>query len=375
MMNWEDHPRVARRRTRTYSAERLDGKRVAWAVLTWIVTAVALMTLVADAGAQTTRVRDLTVQGGDVPVRLVGYGLVSGLDGSGDRVSGSSTAGHTVRSIANLLRRFNVEVPENMLRTRNVAAVLVTSEVSPYLRPGGRFDVHVSSIGDATSLRGGVLWITPLQAGPNQPLVATAQGALLVSEGSDPRGGYPIETTVTLPAGGLLEQAFTTPDFATSQVLYLRNPDISTAIRIADAINASIGPDAAAVDDPGSVTLTLDATAANPAVQLAQIGDLSVIPARSARVIIDGRAGTVIAGGNIQVGEAVVSHGAMTLAIGGAPADPTVFIPGDLRVGAGATVQDIAGALHGVAAPPESIGAVFESLRQIGALTAEVTIR
>ena len=169
MMNWEDEPRVARRRTRTYSAERLDGKRVAWAVLTWIVTAVALMTLVADADAQTTRVRDLTVQGGDVPVRLVGYGLVSGLDGSGDRVSGTSTAGHTVRSIANLLRRFNVEVPENMLRTRNVAAVLVTSEVSPYLRPGGRFDVHVSSIGDATSLRGGVLWITPLQAGRTSP--------------------------------------------------------------------------------------------------------------------------------------------------------------------------------------------------------------
>jgi flagellar P-ring protein precursor FlgI len=233
----------------------------------------------------------------------------------------------------------------------------------------------VSSLGDATSLRGGVLWITPLQAGPNAPLVATAQGALLVREGTDPRGGYPIETTVTMPAGGLLEQPLPTPDFAASSVLYLREPDLETAMRVADAINAAIGANAASVDDPGSVTLTLGADPnTSAAQQLAQIGELSVTPARSARVIIDGRAGTVIAGGDIRIGEAVVSHGAMTLAIGGPPAG-AVPLPGDLRMDAGVSVQDVAGALHSVAAPPESIAAVFESLRQVGALTAEVTIR
>jgi flagellar P-ring protein precursor FlgI len=348
---------------------------LARAVTVGLLLAIAMLVLAAAASSQETRVKDLTVRGGDVPFRLVGYGLVTGLDGTGDRVVGSFSAGHTVRSVANLLRRFDVEVPEHMLRTRNVAAVLVTSEVSPYLRPGGRFDVHVSSVGDATSLRGGVLWMTPLQAGPNAPMVATAQGALLVSEGFAPRGGNPIETTVTLPSGGLLEQALPAAAFAVAPVLYLREPDLQTAIRIADAVNAAIGQGAATVDDPGSVTLQLGADpAASAVVQLAQIGELTVERARRARVIIDARAGTVIAGGDIRIGEAVVSHGAMTLAIGGAPAtDPPV--PGDLRIQAGATVQDVAGALHAVAAPPESIGAVFESLREVGALTAEVTVR
>lgn len=358
-----------------HTHESLRASMASRALTLSIMAIAVLMVLASSALGQTTRVHDLTVRGGDVPYRLVGYGLVTGLDGSGDRVTGSFSAGHTVRSVANLLRRFNVEVPENMLRTRNVAAVLVTAEVSAYLRPGGRFDVHVSSVGDATSLRGGVLWMTPLQAGPNAPFVGTAQGALLVSEGTDPRGGYPVETTVTLPSGGLLEQPLPTPDFTGSSVLYMREPDLVTATRVAEAINTAIGQGVAAVDDPGSITLALpDDPNGNAATTLAQIGELEVVRARRSRVIIDGRAGTVIAGGDISVGEAVVSHGAMTLAIGGAPAGAEP-VPGDLRMGVGATVQDIAGALHSVAAPPESIAAVFESLREVGALTAEVTIR
>ncbi len=373
MINWGDETVEGHR---TVKPQRQDDRVYHWGLLIWILLATLFASLASTAEAQEGRIRDLTVQRGDVPVRLVGYGLVSGLDGSGDRITGTMSAGHTVRSIANLLRRFNVEVPENMLRTRNVAAVLVLAEVSPYLRPGGRFDIHVSSVGDATSLRGGVLWMTPLQSGPDLPIVATAQGALLVSEGSDPRGGNPIETTVTLPMGGLLEQFLPAPDFAGASSLYLRDPELETAIRIADAINTSIGDGVATVEDPGSISLQLGQDPnSSSAQQLAAIGDLSVTSVRRPRVIIDARAGTVIAGGGIVVGEAVVSHGAMTLAIGGpAPADP-LQMPGDLRINEGATVQDIAGALHGVAAPPESIGAVFEALREVGALIAEVTVR
>ena len=217
--------------------------------------------------------------------------------------------------------------------------------------------------------------MTPLQSGVNTELVATAQGALLVGQGDNRRGAYPIETTATLPAGGLLEQPLPTPDFTASSVLYLKEPDLGTATRIAAAINASVGPDVAAVDDPGSVSLQLaDDPSSSTAQQLAQIGDITVIPARRARIIIDARAGTVIDSGHSRIGEAVVSHGAMTLAIGGSPPGDSP-IPGDLRIAAGATVQDIAGALHAVAAPPESIAAVFEALRQVGALTAEVTVR
>ena len=118
-----------------------------------------------------------TTRAARVPRRLVGYGLVVGLEGTGDRSFGGF-AGETptVRSIVNLLKRFNVVVPPQAMISRNVAAVLVTAEASPYLRSGGRFEVQVSSLGDATSLRGGVLWITPLVGDPNQPPVATAQG-------------------------------------------------------------------------------------------------------------------------------------------------------------------------------------------------------
>jgi len=330
--------------------------------------------------AQEARIQDLTVANQDVPVRLVGYGLVVGLDGSGDRVIGGFSSGHTVRSVANLLRRFDVEVPEQLLRTRNVAAVLVTAEVSPYLRPGGRFELHVSSVGDATSLRGGVLWITPLQAGPSAPPVATAQGPLLLSEGNDGfrTDFYAVETTARIPAGGILERGLATPDFAQTSTLYLRNPNLPTATRIADAINTELGDGVAQVLDPGAVNLDLQSAGADAdrAVTLAQIGLITVAPERTSRVIIDGRNGTVVAGGNMTVGEAVVSHGSMTLVVGGTPPDSAAaVIPGDVRMEVGVSVQDVAAALHAVAAPPSAIGAVFESLREVGAIQAEVLVR
>ncbi len=336
--------------------------------------AVVILSATAAAGQQ-TRIRDLTVFSGDIPVRLVGYGLVVGLDGTGDRVIGGFSSGHTVRSVANLLRRFDLEVPENMLRTRNVAAVLVTAESSPYLRPGGRFDVHVASIGDAGSLRGGVLWITPLQSDPAGPMLATAQGAVLVADNAGSRnGGYAVETTAILPDGGLLEQALPLPDFANSRLLYLQNPDLGTALRIVEAINAAFNDSTAAVEDPGMVSLQLaNDSIMSPEEILGRIGVLTVEPERAALVIIDSRSGTVVAGGNIQIGEAVVSHGAMTLVIGGSAGAPAA--PGDLRMAPGVTVQDVAAALHGVAAPPEAIAQVFDALRRVGAITAQVTVR
>lgn len=339
-----------------------------------VALAVVILSAPAASG-QLTRIRDLTVFAGDIPVRMVGYGLVIGLDATGDRVIGGFSSGHTVRSVANLLRRFDIEVPENMLRTRNVAAVLVTAELSPYLRPGGRFDVHVASIGDATSLRGGVLWITPLQSNPADPMLGTAQGAVLVAENTGSRrAAYGVETTAILPDGGLLEQVLPLPDFANSRVLYLQNPDLGTAMRIAEAINAAFDDSTAAVEDPGLVSLQLanDSTV-NPGVMLERIGALTVEPERVALVIIDSRSGTVVAGGNIRIGEAVVSHGAMTLVIGGSTDGPAA--PGDLRMAPGVTVQDVAAALHGVAAPPEAIAQVFDALRRVGAITAQVTVR
>lgn len=334
----------------------------------------ALAASVTVAVGQEARISDLTIREGDIPMRLVGYGLVVGLDGTGDRVSGGLSAGHTVRSVANLLRRFDVEVPENMLRTRNVAAVLVTAETSGYLRPGGRFDIHVASVGDATSLRGGILWITPLQFGPGADPVATAQGPLMVSD-PDYRDSRTVQTTAILPGGGLLERALPVRNFNGTSVLYLKDPDLVTASRIASTIVDALGAGSAVVDDPGSVSLTLASDSTTVlAEQFALIGELMVIRARPARVIIDARGGTVIAGGNISIGEAVVSHQSMTLVIGGSPPENAPAL-GDLRMDVGVTVQDVAAALHGVAAPPSAVAAVFQALREVGALTAEITIR
>ncbi|MEP7347462.1 MAG: flagellar basal body P-ring protein FlgI, partial [Gemmatimonadaceae bacterium] len=124
--------------------------------------------------AQGVPIHDLIIDNQSVPVRLVGYGLVTGLSGTGDQTSTGRSGGHTVQSVANLLRRFDITVPPELLRTRNVAAVLVTAEVSPFLRAGGRFEVQVASVGDARSLRGGVLWMTPLIADAGGTPMATA---------------------------------------------------------------------------------------------------------------------------------------------------------------------------------------------------------
>jgi flagellar P-ring protein precursor FlgI len=329
--------------------------------------------LAAPAAAQEVRIRDLTRPESEVPVRLVGYGLVVGLDGTGDRAMGGYGARHTVRSVVNLLRNFSIEVPEQMLRTRNVAAVLVTAEVSPYQRAGGRFEVQVSSLGDAVSLRGGVLWTTPLVAEVGGMPVATAQGPILMSEGGSMRGYATVETTGRIPDGGLLETDLPRPRFASTSRLFLREPDLGTAIRIADAVNAELGPGTATVEDPGSIALALPEDEP-PAVLLSRIGELRVERDRRPRILIDGRDGTVVAGGDLVVGEAVVSHGSLTLTIGGSAASDS-WTPGVVRVAPGTTVQDVAAALHAVAAPPSAIAAIFESLRSVGALAAEVSVR
>ncbi|MDQ6827896.1 MAG: flagellar basal body P-ring protein FlgI [Gemmatimonadota bacterium] len=332
-----------------------------------------------------TRVADLVISDGTLPVRLMGYGLVVGLDGTGDRAIGGRSSGHTVQSVANLLKRFDVEVPAEVLRTRNVAAVLVTAEISPFLRSGGRFEVHVASIGDARSLRGGVLWMTPLIAEVGGQPIASAQGPMLISEGSQGGGrdryaGYnqnsTVETTARMPQGGLIETDLPRPTLAAMTQLMLREPNLATASRIAAAVDSALGAGTATVDDPGSITLALkaDSGAGGRAGTLAKIRELRVRPDRPARIVIDGRDGTVVAGGDIGVGEAVVSHGGVTLSIGAGGAD-TGNSDGNVRVPPGTTVQAIAAALHAVQTPPTEIAAIFAALREVGAISAEVIVR
>ena len=338
-----------------------------------LLGAAALLVLAAGgAEGQGTRIRDLTIQEQSVPVRLMGYGLVVGLDGTGDRTSTSGRSGHTVRSVANLLRRFEVEVPEEMLTMRNVAAVLVTAEVSPYLRPGGRFEIQVASVGDARSIRGGVLWMTPLVPDAGADPVATAQGPLLISDGNTGRGSYTVETTARIPTGGILEYDLPRPAFASANRLLLRSPDLEAAARMAEAVNAALGGGVAAVEDPGAIALTLPVDDAARITALSQIGEVRVQLASANRLVIDSRDGTVVAGGDLAIGNAVVSHGAVTLTVGGAGGPQ---VPGGIAVGTGTPAQEVALALQALQTPPMEIAAIFESLREVGALAAEIVVR
>lgn len=346
-----------------------------------VVMAVAVLALVSPLRAQSARIADLTTRAGEVPRRLVGYGLVVGLEGTGDRSFGGF-AGETptVRSIVNLLKRFNVVVPPQALISRNVAAVLVTAEASPYLRAGGRFEVQVSSLGDASSLRGGVLWITPLVSDPNQPPVATAQGPLLVST-DDGRTTARRGTSGRIPDGAVLEVDPPTTG-ALAMKLVLRRPDLGTATRIATAVNAVYGAGTAKVEDPGAVGLTPKQQAADSMMGfLAAVDTLSVTQLAPSRIVINSRDGTVVAGGDVRIGPAAVSHRGITLRVGapaGAGANPppgTGAGEGVLAVDAGATVQEVAAGLHAAGATSQEMAAVFEALREVGAVTAQVTVQ
>lgn len=344
-------------------------------VRTILVTASLLLLPVMARAQNDIKIRDLTSAEGALPVRLVGYGLAIGLDGTGDRAVGGQTAGPTIQSVINILRRFNIEVPADLIRMRNVAAVLVTAEVSPYLRAGGRFEVNVASMGDARSLRGGTLYMTPLVTDAGGAPLASAQGSLLVSDGGAATRYMPShETSARIPTGGVLEADLPRPAIVATSRLLLREPDLGTATRIAIAINATYGEKTATVEDEGSVIVTLPDSVLKPTA-LARIRDLAVKPESRSRIIIDGKDGTVVAGGEMIVGSATVSHGAITLAIGTETANDTTPIPGSVRLPAGIPVQRVASALHAVRTPPNEIAAIFAALREVGAITAEVIVR
>lgn len=333
-------------------------------------------------GQQVARVGDLTVRQGVIPRRLVGYGLVVGLDGTGDRSFGSQSASTmTVRSVINLLRRFQIEVPPEQLRLRNVAAVLITAELSPFLRPGGRFEVQVAALGDATSLRGGVLWIAPLLADPNQPAIATAQGPLVVATDGSGRQTNRLGNAGRIADGGVLEVDQPPVVLAGEPRLALRQPDLRMATRIAAAIGAAFGPGTAKADDPGSIVLNPGAGRADSlSAWLASIDTLPVPVVEVARIVIDGRDGTVVVGGEIRLGTATVSHRGITVQVGGrdstvAPPDTTPGAVPLIRAGAGASVETLVAGLHAAGARGTEVAAIFEALRAAGALRAEVVIR
>jgi flagellar P-ring protein precursor FlgI len=351
---------------------------------------VGIASLIGDA-SEAARVRDLGHFRGMRENQLIGYGLVMGLDGTGDRKG----TGFTLRSMSNLLESVGLTVSPEEMNVKNVAAVMITANLPPYARRGGRVDVTVASIGDATSLRGGILIQTPLEGADGQ-VYAVAQGPISVGgfAADSPGGSSVVQGQVTvgrIPSGGIIEREVR-PQVADGDLeLLLARPDVTTAHRVAEAITREIGIPAEAID-PGTVRIASPA-----AVELmARVGDVRVEPATPARVVINERTGTIVAGGEIHVHPVAISHGNLSIRIQNqtevyqpAPWGPdssetayaeqsSIRVDDDsarfLATGGTSTLEELAEALNALGVTPRDVIAIFQALKEAGALDAELVI-
>ncbi|GAB5453023.1 MAG: flagellar basal body P-ring protein FlgI [Halioglobus sp.] len=350
--------------------------------------------------AQGERIKDIGTFGGVRGNQLIGYGIVVGLDGSGDQTTQTP---FTVQSVKNMLAKLGVVIdPRLNPQLKNVAAVMVHAELPPFARPGQTIDVTVSSLGNAKSLRGGALLMTPLKGADGQ-IYAMAQGNLVVSGfGAEGADGSSVAVNVSnsgrIPSGATVERAVTSPFGADSKlVLTLNTPDFTTALRVAESINASFGETVASPVDGG--TIEIHTPAANPAEKVAFVStveNLTVKPGSApARVIVNSRSGTVVIGSEVKLLPAAVAHGNLTVSISEnfQASQPGPFSRGGETVvtpqsqvsveqeGArmfyidpGVTLRDLVAAVNRVGAAPGDLVAILEALEKAGALSADLTV-
>jgi flagellar P-ring protein precursor FlgI len=363
-----------------------------------MVVGLLVAAAVVPAGADTTvRLRDVASLQGAAPVPLIGYGLVVGLNKTGDRRQTIFSA----QTLANMLERFGVLVPGEEIKIENVAAVLVTSELPAFSRRGGRLDVTASSIGDARSLQGGTLLPTPLR-GTDGTIYALAQGPLSLGGFGGGKGGNSVQvnhlTVGRVPAGGIIqaEVASAVAPVSDSVLLSLGVPDFTNATRVADAINAELGPSSAKALDAASVLVTVPANYRGALPNLmARLEPLPVTMGGQARIVINERTGTVVVGSDVRLGRAAVAHGNLSVRISTkytdsqpnpfSPQGETVVVPDEkvdvteaeaklVTLEEGATLDAVVRALNALGATPRDIIAILQAMKAAGALTAELVI-
>ncbi len=346
------------------------------------------------------RVKDLASVAGVRNNQLAGYGLVVGLNGTGDQTTQTP---FTVQSIINMLTQFGVTIPPGVsLQLKNVAAVTIHTDLPPFAKPGQTIDVTVSSIGNAKSLRGGALLMAPLR-GADGNVYAIAQGNLIVG-GFGASGNDGSKVTVNIPSAGRIPNGATVErtvpsDFLTREavVLNLHVPDFTTSNRLAQQINRIMGPGTAESLDAVSVSVRAPADPMQRTAFVSALEGLEVQPGEvQARVIVNSRTGTVVIGDNVRVTPAAVSHGSLVVTISERPfvsqpiapfsnSGETVALP-DSEVTIqqeeasmflfepGTSLDEIVRAVNRVGAAPGDLVAILEALKQAGALRAELVV-
>lgn len=361
-----------------------------------VLLMVAALLAPAPAAGGRARVKDIARVQGTTPWPLIGYGLVVGLNRTGD---GNKTM-FTTQSVASMLRSLGVQVPAADLKLKNVAAVVVTAEISPFARRGARLDVTVSSLGDATSLEGGELLLVPLRS-MDGVIRAWGQGAVSVAGYNvSVEGGGGVRqnhTTVgRVPGGGTVERELDpVGEPASGIAVHLERPDFTTASNMARAINRGLARDAAAAMDGGTVLVAAPAGTSTPddLVRLiAEVEGIEVEVDELARVVINERTGTVVVGAHVRLLPAAIAHGNLSVRIDERPAvsqpgpfseGETVYVPefttqvesgeGHLvPVANSPTVEDLARALNSLGVTPRDLVAIFQALKHAGALPAEL---
>jgi flagellar P-ring protein precursor FlgI len=362
----------------------------------WKTIRLLAAALLAPLTLPASRVKDLTLVEGGRDNQLVGYGLVVGLAGDGD-----SSAATTLRSVANLLQRYGLAIDPNDVKAKNTAAVMITADISAFLKSGTRIDVHVASMGDAKSLQGGVLLQTPL-LGADGRVYAVAQGPVAIGGflgGAGGAGGATVQknhpTVGVISNGAIVEREIVSTFVRDNTVrLLLHNPDFTSAARMADAINELWSASATPVDAATvSVSLPPDYEGRDVAF-LADLGQVETTADTLARIVINERTGTIVATSTVRLAQVAIAHGSLTITVSNnqGVSQPNPFSTGQttpvqstqtvVNEGRGGftifseqpTIERLAAALNALGVSTRDMMAIFQSLKRAGALQAELII-
>ncbi len=362
----------------------------------WSLALALIIAFFAPASVHASRVKDLTQVEGSRDNQLVGYGLVIGLAGDGD-----SNAVTTLRSVANALQRYGITVSPDQVKAKNVAAVMITADIAAFMKNGSRIDVTVASLGDAKSLQGGVLLQTPLM-GADGRVYAVAQGPIAVGGfigGSGGPGGATVQknhpTVGQISNGAIVEREIPATFVRDGMLsLQLRNPDFTSASRMAKAINA-LFPAAATASDAASISVKLpERYTGHEVAFLADLGAIEVMPDSNARVVINERTGTIVATSTVHISKVAISHGSLVINV---TSNLDVSQPEALSKGQTAvtestqttvtekkgrlvvveeapTVDRLAAGLNALGVSTREMMSIFQTLKRAGALQAELVI-